>query len=323
MSFAQKVIDEKLKVSVAPLGGYDTTYGAFFGVGFFTDKDDQFSTSLLFIYTVKDVIRIEPGFVIKFNDQYSLEGDYQYNNGFEPFYGVTNHSKVDDVQNIFGYKLVTRTGLKRKFDPYFSSTFYVPIFYWNPNHPRNTPETKLLIPKESHAGVEWVNLYDRSVKKVGLTSGWSFSNDSQVYFNPNTIVRTEVEYKYFLPVGERVGFAFHTMGGLSYGKRDYFDNNFLGGTARLRGYLKNRFVGEHYLVQQNEIRFPLFIKNLSAITFSDFGEVFNYGESPFLKFSEGFGLRYALPPDHLEMIRIDVGFSKDQWGVFFDFAQAF
>ncbi len=317
------VAKSRLKLSIAPLAGYDPTYSVFFGTGFFTQWKDQFKTSLLLIYTFKNVYRIEPGFIYKIDDTYSLLGEYQFSNGFEPFYGVNNRNNPQDVKNVFGYQYITRTGVKRQHDRNYSTTAYIPFFYWDPDHRRNDESHKQLLPLRTHYGLELANIYDHTVKKARLTTGWSFRHDIHYHAIPNDLLRTEMDLKYYFPFSTNVGLAFSTKGGLSYGKRDYFDNFRLGGTDRLRGYLKNRFTGAHFVLQQSEIRFPLPVKDLYGVGFVDVGEIFNPYENAFLKYTYGFGARYALPPDDIEVIRIDVGFARDQWGVFFDFGQSF
>ncbi len=315
--------DDEMKTSFAPLAGYDPTYSVFAGVGFFTEKKEKLKTSLLLIYTFKNVYRIEPGFNWKLNDQYSIVGEYQLNNGFEPFYGINNNNSVTDEVDVFGYEAVTRTGLKRSYNKQLSTTYSIPYFFWTPAHSKNDQVKKRLLPQQTNIGFEVKNLYDQSFKKARISEGWSVSNDTKYFFNPSPILRSEFSFRYFVPTSTDSGFGFHTLGGVSFGNRKYFDLFSLGGTDRLRGFLKNRYVGGQFVLQQTEFRFPTFIKSIGAVTFADFGEVFNASESPFLKLSAGFGLRYSLPPDHIEVIRIDAGFAKDQWGVFFDFGQSF
>ena len=42
-----------------------------------------------------------------------------------------------------------------------------------------------------------------------------------------------------------------------------------------------------------------------------------------IRYTGGAGLRFGLPPDHLVKLRFDVGSSRDQWGIFFAFNDAF
>jgi outer membrane protein assembly factor BamA len=320
----KKKPDDKLTFSITPIAGYDPTYSVFLGVGLFTEKPRKFKTSLQFIYTFRKVYRIEPGFVYKLGPIYSIEGNYEFSNGFEPFYGINNNNSVRDKRDVFGYFFSTRTGFKRQHSKVSSTMLYLPAVTWSPEHKRNEDETlKALIPQQTYAGIGVANVYDRVERKPGISSGWSLEHKLEYLQYQTVAIRSSIGLRYFLPLVKKVGFAFQTIGGLSTGVGNFFQNYFLGGTDRLRGYLKNRYVGAQFFLQQTEFRFPLIIQNVSGVVFADAGEVFNSGEVPFLKYTYGGGVRYALPPDHIEVLRIDVGFAPDQWGVFFDFGQAF
>ena len=321
---AEKAADEKIEFSLSPIAGYDPTYSGFLGVALFTKKAEKFKTSLQFIYTLRKVYRIEPGFTYNLGPVYSIEGAYEFSNGFEPYYGINNSNTVEEKRDVFGYFVSAKTGIRRKHSKEASTFLYLPTLAWSPEHSRNSDDSlKQLLPAQGYVGLGVANIYDRVVRRPGISSGWRVEHKLEYLQSETVAVRSSIGLKYFLPLFRKLGFAFQTIGGLSSGANTFFQNYSLGGTDRLRGYLKNRFIGAQFLLQQTEFRFPIFIENVSAVAFVDAGEVFNSGEVPFMKYTYGGGVRYALPPDHIEVLRIDAGFAPDQWGVFFDFGQSF
>jgi outer membrane protein assembly factor BamA len=116
-------------------------------------------------------------------------------------------------------------------------------------------------------------------------------------------------------------------GGASLGNRAYATSFSLGGADLLRGYLANRFRGDAFLAATLELRFPIW-SFVSGVAFADAGRVFRYHDESDLTarplaVAGGGGLRFGLPPDWLIKLRFDLGFSRDQWGLFFKFNEAF
>lgn len=110
----------------------------------------------------------------------------------------------------------------------------------------------------------------------------------------------------------------------SAGDKAYATDYALGGGDLLRGYYSNRFRGQHFAAGSVELRFPLFLAFTGAV-FGDLGRVWvdDRAADRLLAMSTGFGLRYGLPPDRQVRLRFDVGFGRDQWGLFFKFNEAF
>jgi predicted amidohydrolase YtcJ len=119
--------------------------------------------------------------------------------------------------------------------------------------------------------------------------------------------------------------ALRAEGAASVGAPSYQTNVSLGGAERLRGYLSNRFRGHHFVAATVELRYPIW-RFVSGVAFAETGQVFAAG-IPFnpskTAVSGGAGLRFGLPPDQAIKLRFDGGFSKDQWGIFFQFDEAF
>lgn len=138
--------------------------------------------------------------------------------------------------------------------------------------------------------------------------------------------RLGFEVAQFFPVlPPNVVLALRSEGGLSFGDRSYFTNYALGGIKRLRGYYSNRFRGDHYLLGGSELRFPIW-SFISGVAFAEAGKVWAKDQDDGLKniaLAGGGGLRFGLPPDYRIKLRFDIAASKDQWGIFFAFNEAF
>ncbi|HWV37016.1 MAG TPA: amidohydrolase family protein [Vulgatibacter sp.] len=119
--------------------------------------------------------------------------------------------------------------------------------------------------------------------------------------------------------------ALRLEGGANFGDRGYLSDFALGGPARLRGYSTNRFRGDHAVDGTAELRFPIW-RFVSGAAFADAGRVWvdgmPEGDRP-LSFSGGGGLRFGVPPVGLVKLRLDAGFGRDEWGLFFTFGEAF
>lgn len=131
----------------------------------------------------------------------------------------------------------------------------------------------------------------------------------------------------FVPLyGRNWVLALRLAGGVSAGDRAYLTQFDLGGAWRLRGFLSNRFRGDHEVDGSAELRFPIW-RALSGVAFADVGRVWLQGDGagtgPMLHPSGGAGLRIGLPPDRQTRLRFDVGFAPDQSGLFFTFGEAF
>lgn len=115
----------------------------------------------------------------------------------------------------------------------------------------------------------------------------------------------------------------------------YFENTFgdipfqamamLGGSERMRGYYKGRFMDKHTYSLQAEYRFWLSMRVIVA-AFAAMGEVGNVPSSFFQhpRFSYGGGIRYQPLRNTPTYLRLDFGFGQDgQSGVYFGVNEAF
>ncbi len=138
-------------------------------------------------------------------------------------------------------------------------------------------------------------------------------------------VRVGADLRRFIPLrAPNVILALRLSGGAGFGEAAYYTNYSLGGIDRLRGYYSFRFRGHHFAAGAAELRFPIWFF-ISGVVFGEAGRVWvdDLQTRRPLATTAGVGLRIALPPDFVKKLRFDVGFSPDQWGIFFAFDEAF
>lgn len=99
----------------------------------------------------------------------------------------------------------------------------------------------------------------------------------------------------------------------------------MGGQNNMRGYWKGRFRDKNLMTVQAEYRIPL-VKRIGVVGFVGLGNVaenlrrFSRRD---LKYSLGFGLRYAFNPKEKLNIRLDIGFTKEGSGFYVTATEAF
>ncbi|MFC2165565.1 BamA/TamA family outer membrane protein [Acidobacteriota bacterium] len=99
----------------------------------------------------------------------------------------------------------------------------------------------------------------------------------------------------------------------------------MGGQNNMRGYWMGRFRDKNLIIVQAEYRIPL-VKRIGVVGFAGLGNVAerlsHFGRSD-LKYSLGFGLRYAFNPKEKLNLRLDVGFTKEGAGFYITATEAF
>jgi len=99
----------------------------------------------------------------------------------------------------------------------------------------------------------------------------------------------------------------------------------MGGQNNMRGYWMGRFRDKNLITIQAEYRIPL-VKRIGVVGFVGLGNVAerlsHFGRSD-LKYSLGFGLRYAFNPKEKLNLRLDVGFTKEGAGFYITATEAF
>lgn len=331
----QEAVPEKdpLSRSWVPIVGYNPTYRFFLGGGFFFEKRDLMNLGIFTVVTQDLVIKAETNDFFRIGRRWAFYLRDEIARGFEPNYGVGIETRVEDRVDIMMMKNVLRTEAAYFINPHFATglVFEYLLRRNDTLAPADALREKApFASREDTFGIGIHESLDYRNTRESPSFGWfqnlwlKFYPKTSADSNRGEFATAEGDLRFFQYIlAEDLVMAYELAGGMTLGEPTYLTSFRLGGTYRLRGFFDNRFRGNKFYVQQSELRFPI-IGAFSGATFIEFGEVTQTGVSfgnPALSY--GFGLRIGLPPDQLAKIRLDVGFSRDQSGVFLDFGHAF
>jgi len=98
----------------------------------------------------------------------------------------------------------------------------------------------------------------------------------------------------------------------------------VGGSKKMRGYVKGRYRSKNFIFFQNEYRRSISkrISGIAFINFGYFGDSLTQISSRQLLKTYGFGLRYRLNEDGVN-VRIDFGRNNETTGFYLTFGEAF
>jgi outer membrane protein assembly factor BamA len=309
-----------------PILGYNTTYQSFGGGGYFYSKE-EFSFGLNGIGTQTKALKFELSLGNRISEKWTYSTKHELGHGFEPYFGEGNQTRVEDRHDIVFWRLISRVN----FDYELAPRFYIgPLAELRArrNPMQSDTVANQIHSREDALGVGLFQQIDFRNLPDSPTMGWyeSITLMAVPSLSPADHASTfgvfDLNLRFFQQIVRDLVFAVQFSAGTRMGQATYLYTPRLGGTNQLRGYLDNRFRGKDYYLQQNEVRFPLW-KQLSGVVFLEFGEASNDGLGQNPNVSSGFGLRFGLPPDHLKKIRLDLGFGKDQKGIFLDFGHSF
>lgn len=326
--------DDGVFQSIFPVVGYEPTYGAFVGGGYFRRKVEnqvpQSEWSFVGIVSQQLALKMEFRLDRRIGNRWRLILRNELGNGFESNYGLGNDTKTAARVDVELWK--------DELDIYlpFAVTKRFRVGPWiehriRHNHSQDPAELARQLDrvpdKEASLGIGIKEELDFRDVPENPSLGWRQAFRlmvGQPYSGPvdHTFLVLDADIQLFQYLMEKdLVLATSLAGGLIFGEAPFLSQFRLGGTDRLRGFYLNRFRGSKYYIQQTELRFPIW-DLVSGATFLEFGEA---TEKHFSRanVSYGLGLRIGIPPDRVSKVRIDYAMSRDQKGVFVDFAHAF
>jgi outer membrane protein assembly factor BamA len=315
--------------SVAPVIGYDPTYSFVVGAAYFyMDSDLSFAVDANTNFG--GVYQLHARAVHQFSKSWNYEIRLAGMKGFEAYYGNGGDTLPGNYQQLWGDRYTTRLQLSHQLTDHFSLGAFTELRGRSegsgPNgiYPRVAPDQNVGavgVSVKLDSRKDKTRSNDGVVLTTELTQSFpSFNSPSQKPFTQ--LESSFVVYKDvmgdFLP---GVVAAFQLAGGISDGEVPFAYRYRFGGAGKMRGYLENRFRGNRYYLQQTELRVPIWrmIGGAFSLGFGDISD----RDFTAPKMCYGMGIRIGLPPDWVSQIRIDVGFARDQMGVFAEFGQTF
>jgi outer membrane protein assembly factor BamA len=285
-----------------------------------------------------DFIFSKPDIEIRQRKKYALSLDFRarYNRLLtDNFCGIGPHSEVEDLTN-FTYEIKE---LKVSFGRGFSSFFVSEVAYSFRNVryydvEENKPYTETLnsVGEQFSPFLSLLVRYDTSDSQINPLEGirFEFQNDLAYGFlgNKNTsFARFVLDFrKYTRLFGKKDVLAFRVrVQSITGSKIPLFELSVLGGGSTenaLRGYRMNRFQDKGKFLLNCEYRFPIW-KRLGGNLFADCGTVWPSMARIDLTrpaIGGGLGLRYYLKNF---VVRFDIGISREETRVYFQFNQIF
>lgn len=271
--------------------------------------------------------------VYRNNNQWKYIGTISYNDYFYYYFGIGQDSKLEDREKYFTSFPRVKLEVHRLFwKKYFAGLTYV----YN---------------RQNFKSVEPGGLLDRDVdvgsgggttSTIGLilqmdtrdrvndpSKGWlnevRYMHSSQTLGSSFDYNHFKVSIQKYTQVKEEVHLALSLKFNTASGDVPFFDMNNYGGAFVGRGYADRRFRDKNSMTAQAEVRFPIY-KRFNGVIFastgtvaSTFPKVFSNRHHP----AGGVGLRYFVNMKDRQMLRLDMGYSKEGVGMYFTANNAF
>ncbi len=315
--------------SLAPVVGYDPTYNFVVGAAYFY-VDSALSFSIDANTNFSGVYQ----FHARANHQFSKRWNYEVRlagmKGFEAYYGDGGETLPSNYQLLWGDRYSTRLQLSHQMTDQFSLGAFTELRGRREGSSPTGPYPR--VAPDQNVGAVGVTLKldsrkDKTRSNDGVVLMAEVAQSFPVVNSPSQKAFTQLEGSFVVYKDVMGDFfpgvvaAFQVAGGISEGDVPFAYRYRFGGAGKMRGYLENRFRGNRYYLQQTELRVPVWRMIGGALSLG-FGDISDRDfTSP--KMCYGLGLRIGIPPDWISQIRIDVGFARDQSGVFAEFGQTF
>jgi len=321
----------------SPILGYDPSTGVLLGAAAFVHpyEDEGWNGGGWALYAVEQTT-------------FQIVGDVQRRRAFGPvaahlglrfetwrskFFGIGNDTSLDGAFETRPTLVEVRPGVRLPLGRKWEAGLYAQ-YSWL----KEGTEDRILVGEGPRAGAVSGSYWGPRFELVWDTRDNGFSSRKGTMFSAwsTAWVQQGSESLPRLTVGGTIShfvplrapdwiLALRLEGGANFGDRGYLSDFALGGVGRLRGYSTNRFRGDHAVDGTAELRFPIW-RFVSGAAFADAGRVWVDGmpqsANP-IALSGGGGLRFGIPPDGLVKLRLDAGFGRDEWGLFFTFGEAF
>ena len=265
---------------------------------------------------------------------------YYFNDGSARFFGFQSSSRKEDESNYddqeSGFTFSAGYQIRKHFQLLLGERFRkvnigrgavtsVP-FIGNVFNPSSVPGVDGFRTHAQKLAIIYSTLNSPTMPTFGGFAKVSAENSSRMFGSSADYRHYEAEIKGFIPLREaRYISVFRFVYNQTLGESvPFLEQSILGGETTLRGYGRNRFIDNSYLLLNLEERIRLFRWEVFDVTadwevapFIDFGSVMESLASANTKsfeFNPGIGVRAVVRPNIIG--RVDVGFGKDGPAVF-------
>jgi hypothetical protein len=174
-------------------------------------------------------------------------------------------------------------------------------------------------------GLLWDSRHNILNVREGFLAEVAFLHYGKIFeqsFPMNTVF---LDGRYFHVMRKNQVLALQLVGQFSSGQVPFNQLSLMGGEMMMRGHYLGKYRDNQYLAAQAEYRFlPFgFSKRLGGAVFASVGAVSSTFPTQNYQLAGGAGLRYLLFPKKDIFTRIDVGFEKKGYGIYFFIGEAF
>ena len=327
-SFAGKGPSKKEKegISLMPVIAGNSTYGVMLGgaVINYTMAELYHKSFFLTVFTTsKNYHSLLTHEAIGSKFDYMITGSIS--NYFDAYYGENQREVRDEPDKIH----VTKTSVKPSIAYKFSKNLSTGLFLHNKTRIEDgiveiaedeTTVEKIIYPDERTLLLGFFIKYDHSHehinnfapvgRRIELSIDGLPSSESTSIDDVSTFLRLMYDHREYIEVTTYLNVAARLYGGYTFGKPTHLYTFNLGGSDQLRGYRNSRFSGKKFWITQFELRYPIW-SIVSGNSYVEVGDIGNDKLDSTL-FVYGTGFKVALPPDWVEKMRFDVGFSNKE-----------
>lgn len=160
----------------------------------------------------------------------------------------------------------------------------------------------------------------------GLLLSGQFRSHRGAWASDFDYERLELNLRGYLETWPRTILAAQLYSVTVHGNVPFYGMATLGGGELMRGMFEGRYRDRQALVAQVEYRLPPFLWRIGAVLFASAGQVVSSYEELALngvRPAGGAGLRLLLDKAARANLRLDVGVSDDDWGIYVDLGEAF
>ena len=332
-----KNLDKKVKFSVLPVIYYTPetklALGAGSSLAFKLPESNEISSLQIgAVYTFRKQLLSYLPFNLFFKNDKRLKGEFGYYDFIYEYYGIGD---IPGNQSFYtaAFPRFQVLGLKSfKKDIFWgASWFYNDYRFYDIDKSEQSSfdETTFGLDGGRVSSVGPTFLIDKrdgvywTKKGYYLELGFRFSGGATG--SEYEFVRQSIDYRRFIPVGEKLILGFQFFENSIWGDVPFFEYPILGGSKLLRGYYQGYLRDNLFVMAQTEFRGPLIWKFSYAI-FAGIGTVSpNFGDLTQQRYwpSYGAGIRFPLVKEAGINLRLDYAFGRDVSGLYLTFGESF
>ena len=327
------------KIGITPNYKHDSAEGHGIGLSlfFYSPKEKGYYLNSTFNkYLFKPYFRFKLSFIGNREGVFRSKGNFVYNNHYENFYGDTKspqamQAKLSDSTRIYSTRFIINYDLsyqERDQDFYFGlgARIFGRKERKNLQNNREYFEKDFFLFLRAFAGFDTRdNVRD---PKKGAFHQVSFGCKANLSYSASHC-QGDGDLRFYFPLFKETEFipfknsilALRAFFGSSFLSSDYATKYSLGRHSffqninTLRGFTRNRFIGDKIYLAQTELRWPIWDKYLQGVFFLEMGETAELNQSfKDFVFDYGGGLRFGLPPKYDLKLRLDWGTGRDLQG---------